>query len=118
MAYNAAVWYTCRANGVQFLREARERIGGGLEHLFDEAARRYRAAAENLRLVADTFPFFAVKPAYIEYEDRRRTAIEALTKAREAEAAGLRVLGELLAGLKALGGGGGPAGKSGGVNLA
>jgi hypothetical protein len=104
MAYNSAVWYTCRSNGVRFLEEAKGRIGGDTGPLFDEAARRYRTVAENLRVVADTFPFFAVKPAYIEYEDRRKTAIEALSGAREAEAAGLAALGNLLARLKTMGG--------------
>ncbi|MCX7022831.1 MAG: hypothetical protein NTW26_11290 [bacterium] len=104
MAYNSVAWYTCRSNGVKFLEEAKGRIGGDTGPLFDEAARHYRTAAENLRIVADTFPFFALKPAYIEYEDRRKTAIEALTRAREAEAAGLGALGELLARLKASGG--------------
>ncbi len=50
----------------------------------------------NLGYVADTFPFFALKPAYIEYADRRKNAIEALGKARAAEAKAPATLEELL----------------------
>jgi hypothetical protein len=96
MAYNSVVWYTCRANGVGFLEEAKGRIGGDVGPLFERAKRHYQVVSENLRVVADTFPFFAVKPAYIEYEDRRRIAVEALGKARQAEIEGLATLEELL----------------------
>ncbi len=96
MAYNAVVWYTCRSKGVEFLEEAKERIGGDTGPLFSRAKRHYRVVAENLRIVAETFPFFALKPAYIEYTDRRKTAIEALGKARAAEAEALATLEELL----------------------
>lgn len=71
-------------------------FGEGTGHFFDQAGRHYLVVAENLRVVADTFPFFTVKPAYIEYSDRRKTAIEALGHARAAEAKGLATLEEPL----------------------
>ncbi len=96
VAYNSAVWYTCRSKGALFLEEAKERVGGDTGPLFDRAKRHYLVVAENLCIVTDTVPFFTIKPAYIEYSDRRKTAIEALGHARAAEAEGLATLEELL----------------------
>jgi len=91
MAYNAAVWGECRRYAVQFLSEAKERIGGHVGALLDEAAAHYETIALSLEKVQETFPF---PPQGKEIEDAERcaAAIERLRKAREAEGAGLRAL--------------------------
>lgn len=98
MAYNAAVWNECRQYAVQFLKEAKERIGDeSLNPLFDEAIGHYEVVARNLKKVADAFPFHGMEPEHIKDEARRRTAIEALTAARDAEESGLKALEKLAA---------------------
>ncbi|MCK4592993.1 hypothetical protein KAU45_00735 [bacterium] len=96
MAYNAAVWSECRDFAYKFLREAAERLGGQVVALFYKAAGHYRVVSENLKKVADKFPFFTMKPEYIEDETRRRSTIEALKSARKAEASGLDLLERLV----------------------
>ena len=79
-----------------FLTEARDRIGGQLGDLFDEAMRHYEVVAENLRTVADTFPFHGLAPGHIKDEARCHTALEALRVARNAEESGLGALEKIL----------------------
>jgi len=95
-AYNAEVWGECRSFAHSFLREAAEKFGGQVVAHFYKAAGHYKAVAENLKRVADTFPFFTMKPEYMEDEKRRRTAVDALQAARKAEAAGLELLERLV----------------------
>ena len=97
MAYNAAVWSECRAFAVEFLKEAKERIGGDSASLFDEATSHYETVAEGLKTVADAFPFHGLEPEHIKDEARRRAALEALRQARTAEEAGLAVLQRIAA---------------------
>lgn len=99
MAFNAAVWSECRGYAVGFLREARERIGGETGPLFEEATSHYEVVAENLRRVADTFPFHGRKPEHIEDETRRDTALECLKAARAAEESGLGALARIVGAL-------------------
>jgi len=98
MAYNAAVWHECRHFAVEFLKEAKERLGGPAAP-FDEAISNYEVVAENLKKVAELFPFLGRQPEHIEDEGRRAEAAEALRAAREAEAAGLESLAEIRDGL-------------------
>jgi len=91
-AYNAAVWGECRGFAHAFLREAAERLGGSVSAHLYKAAGQYRAVAESLKKVADAFPFFTMKPEYMEDAARRRAAVDALRTARKAEAAGLELL--------------------------
>lgn len=91
-AYNAAVWSECRRLGVAFLKEARERLNDNLSPSFDEAISHYEVVAQNLKEVADTFPFHGQKPEHIKIEARRRTAAEALKGTRNAEESGLKAL--------------------------
>ena len=97
MAYNAAVWSECRGFAVGFLQEARDRIGGDLSELFDEALAHYQVVAESLKAVADTYPFHELEPAHIKDEIRRSKALGALREARRAEEAGLAVLERIVA---------------------
>ncbi len=96
MAYNAAVWSECRNFAVQFLREAKERLGGKLGEPFDEATRHYEAVAQELRKVSDAFPF---PPTGEEIEDvhRRKAALKCLRAARDAEGSGLAELEKIVA---------------------
>lgn len=98
MAYNAAVWAECRRFAVHFLAEARERIGGRVGALLDEAAAHYETIAQSLEKVQETFPF---PPQGEEMEDAERcaAAIELLRKGREAEKAGLGALEAILGAL-------------------
>ncbi len=94
-AYNAAVWHECRGFAVDFLKEAKERLGGPAGS-FDEAIAGYEVVTANLQKVAELFPFRERRPEHIEDEGRRAEAAEALRAAREAEAAGLEALEKLL----------------------
>jgi len=96
MAYNAAVWSECRGYAVLFLREARGRLDGRAAAAFDEAIKQYQVVAENLKMVADTFPFHGLEPEHIKDETRIRTALEALRTARGAEAEGLETLRKIV----------------------
>jgi len=92
MAYNAAVWCECRSYAVLFLQEAKERLGGQVASLFDEAIKRYQVVYENLKTATDSFPFHGLEPEHIKDQARIRTALDALRTAREAEAGGLETL--------------------------
>jgi len=97
MAYNAAVWAECRAQGLQFLREARQRLDGSMSPLLEEAIRSYSPVIESLSKLVDLFPF----PPDGEIEDRERIkkALEHLKRAREAEEKGLKSLEKIVAAL-------------------
>ena len=100
MTYNAQCYAECRKNAVEFLKEAKGRVDEKLAPLFDEAISHYGPVAENLKKVAETFPFFDRKPEHIQDESRKRTAIEALKAAKAEETKGLDVLAKIT---KALG---------------
>ena len=95
MAYNAAVWAECRTLGLQFLREARQRLDGNISPLLDEAIRSYSPVADGLNRLVDLFPF----PPDGEIEDRERIkkALEHLKRARDAEEKGLISLEKIVA---------------------
>jgi hypothetical protein len=92
MAYNAGVWNECRGFAVLFLKEAKDRLSDRWPALFDDALGYYEVVAENLKLVADTFPFHGMEPEHITDESRRALASKSLKTAREAEASGLEAL--------------------------
>ncbi|MFH0765722.1 MAG: hypothetical protein V2A61_04810 [Calditrichota bacterium] len=94
VAYNAAVWEECRRNGAAFLEEAVRRLPGKCDELFLQAAADYRAVAAALAEVKNLHPF----PPLGEELDLQTAAatIEPLIQAREAEARGLKKLGEIV----------------------
>jgi hypothetical protein len=92
MAYNAAVWKECRGYAVQFLREARDRLGGRTDGLLAEASDQYQVVFDHLTTVARLFPFQGLDPEHLDDGDRVREAAEALQSARVAEAQGLESL--------------------------
>ncbi len=100
MSYNAVVWEECRRLGAAFLLEARDRVGGGIEGLLDQALGHYREVARQLKAVVDLCPF-TPDERLLQVDDDVREAIAALKSAREAEREGL---GALTAIVDALGG--------------
>jgi hypothetical protein len=96
VAYNAAVWAECRGFAVQFLKEAKKRIGGKFGSLFDTAASNYETVAQNLKKVSDTFPFQGPNVEHVMDEASSRIAAEYLRVARNAEQAGLSALEKIL----------------------
>jgi hypothetical protein len=70
-----------------------------LTPLFDEAIARYTVVRDSLATVAKLFPFdvgdVAVMKARLAEAERRRTAVDALKSAREAERQGLKTLAKI-----------------------
>jgi hypothetical protein len=95
MAYNAAVWSECRELAVDFLKEAKDRIGGTVATLFDTAIEPYGVVAENLKKITALFPFHQRKPEHIQDRARVESALELLRAARSAEQSGLAALEKL-----------------------
>jgi len=97
-AYNAVVWSECRNLAVEFLKEAKERMGDVLKPLFDEALGHYEVVAQNLKNVSEIFPFKGpeTKGDEIKDEERCRTALEYLKNARKAEESGLGSLEKII----------------------
>jgi len=92
LGYNAALWHECRHFAVQFLQEAKERLGLAPE-AFAEALRCYEEVKRQLCLVKDICPF----PAQEGNVPDKDKAVEALTLARSSEEAGLKALEQLVA---------------------
>ena len=98
MRYNTGVWLECRKYAVGFLEEAKERLAGRADDLFDEALAHYGAVAEGLGQVAEIYPWVwqASDEDVLPVDDRSRAAVEALEAARKAEVAGLRTLDKIV----------------------
>ncbi len=87
----AASYAELRREGVAFLREARTRLPGRADGLFDEASGWYGLASERLEQLCDLHPFRN------EGNERIRSgeAAQLLREAKAAEAEGLPVLGRI-----------------------
>lgn len=97
LGYNAAVWAESRKFAVGFLQEAQQRLDAGLERLFGTAAGHYEVVARSLKTVSDTYPFDKKsEQESVAPDDRAHATMEILRQAREAEAAGLAILAELV----------------------
>ena len=93
MGYNAAVWYECRTYAVDFLGEARERLGGLVPDLFTQAINHYQQVADRLSDLSQSYPFVTeTDPQTIPVDDQCQESIRWLKEARQAEAKGLSVL--------------------------
>lgn len=96
MGYNSAVWSECRGYAVEFLGEAKKRIGKEVK-LFEEAIAHYITVSDNLKRVTEAYPFegpeFETKVAD---EYKIKESIEALKQARTAEEKGLKSLEKLV----------------------
>ncbi|MGC9523536.1 MAG: hypothetical protein ACP5HG_16880 [Anaerolineae bacterium] len=98
MRFNAGVWLECRQHAVGFLREAESRLAGLADAPLDAALLHYTAVAEGLGEVAEIYPWSwgASDEEVLPIDDRSRAAVEALRMARDAEAAGLAALDEIV----------------------
>ena len=96
--YNAAVWLECRRNAVEFLEEAKKRLAGRSDTLFDDARTRYEAVAQSLGRVAELYPWApgTSDEDVLPVDDKSRAAVEALQAAKDAEAAGLQALEKIV----------------------
>ena len=93
MGYNTSVWHECRKFAVEFLVEARERLDGVAEPLFDEAIEHYQFVAGRLGKVSKRYPFSPEgDQETIAVDDGCLETVGWLKEARGAEAAGLAVL--------------------------
>ena len=94
IAYNAQLWHECRALATRFLEEAEERIGTETTTpLFRQAWNHYNAVTSHLYAVTVLFPWEEHQlDTNVKDAARRAKAVEHLRAAKEAEAAGLRVL--------------------------
>jgi hypothetical protein len=97
MGYNAALWAECRRYAVDFLKEARDRVGNDASGLFFEAIDHYQLVSQSLEDLAQTYPFSPDAPqSAIAIDDTSKSSVEILKAAREAEAAGLEVLNKII----------------------
>jgi hypothetical protein len=94
MRYNTGVWAECRKYAVGFLEEAMQRLAGRADGPLDEAISHYGAVSENLNEVAAIYPWAnkASDEDLLPVDDKSRAAVEALQRAKAAEAAGLQAL--------------------------
>jgi len=93
--YNGAVWAECRAEAVDFLKEAKVRLAGQADLLFDEAIEHYSLVHAKLKALAELHPFVMRGSE----EDEELTSPEGAALVREAATAerkGLAVLETLL----------------------
>jgi hypothetical protein len=98
LTYNAAVWAECRRFAVEFLKELQDQLEGKHRSLSQKAMEQYAITAENLKTVAETYPFSkGLRHEPIGINERSHAAAAALKQARKAEAAALEVLVEYLA---------------------
>jgi hypothetical protein len=99
-AYNAQVWSECRNFAAPFLKEARERLKDFDSVLFDQAIVNYEKVSENLKKVAEEFPFLDTpleqKQKNINDKEKIKRSVEYLKAARDAEAEGLKALEKIV----------------------
>ena len=96
--YNAGVWQECRKHAVGFLGEAKNRLSGRADGLFDEALAQYSVVSECLGKVTEIYPWVweASDEDLLPVDEASRAAVEALQAARDAEAAGLQALDKIV----------------------
>ena len=90
--YDAAHWNACRQYAEPFLPEAGRRLDPEIRPLFDSAAGHYSDVARALRGVARLFPTMNVALT----DDLIARSVALLAEAKEAEAAGLSVIREIV----------------------
>lgn len=109
VGYHAAIWAECRTFAVDFMEEARRRLGGKCDDLFGQAIENYALVRGHLQEVSKRFPpcLAAAAPEGLTQEEaqarkgyardqrRRNEAATFVRKAKEAEAAGLRAIEQI-----------------------
>ena len=97
MGYNSVVWAECRRYAVDFLKEAQDRVGDGRGELFQEGIDHYRQVSQSLKDLSQIYPFNPGAPEQLVAVDKvSQSAVTLLKEARQAEAAGLKVLERLI----------------------
>ena len=98
MRYNTSVWLECRQLAVGFLDEAKKRLLGQSDALFDEAIVQYKAVAGSLESVSKIYPWTDESSAedMLPVDDKSAAAIEMLQQAKLAEESGLKSLEEII----------------------
>jgi len=94
--YNGAVWAECRGEAVGFLKEAKQRLAGQTDALFDEAIEHYSLVHSNLKALSELHPFA------MEDEEEELTSPEGaalVIEAAVAEREGLEGLAALVGSL-------------------
>jgi hypothetical protein len=101
MRYNTGVWLECRRNAVGFLKEAKARLTGRAEDLFDEAAAHYQVVTDHLGEVYEIYPWSdtADDEKVLPIDENSEAAVSALRAAKEAEVAGLAALAMIVGAL-------------------
>ncbi len=109
-ARTCAIYLEARQLAAAFLREANSRLDGDLDTLFDAAIAHYEKAAQSIEAAAEALPLLWRLPmtgdergraeermaANLEDNARRQRAIECVAAARDAEMAGVAVLGRII----------------------
>jgi len=97
-SYNAAQLAESRRLAVEFLEEAKGKLGRAAGVPFDDAIRRYRVVAEQLARMSQLLPHdvSAEQRAANLREPRRQEVIQCLRSAREAEVEGLKALAAIV----------------------
>ena len=96
--YNARCWGECRSHAVEFLREAKERLGGRCDGAFDEAIEHYGTVASALEKVNEMRPWHGPADGFeSKLTDPESAGI--LRGAGEAEAKALAALAKVAEGL-------------------
>jgi hypothetical protein len=99
-AYNAQCWAECRQAAAAYLEEVASKTSDpDLKPLYDDAAQAYSVIGQELRAVADLFPYgdpARMRRNYAE-ETRRKEAIKHLQAARDAETQALAIVEQIVA---------------------
>jgi RNA polymerase sigma-70 factor (ECF subfamily) len=93
--YNAEVWAECRGEAVNFLREAKGRLPGKAEALFDEAIARYSVVHSRLKALVDMYSFVLLDQLAPEERVKSSEGAALLREAGAAERQGLSALGRI-----------------------
>ncbi len=91
--YNAACWAECREQAVAFLEEAKQRLSGKADVLFDEALEHYSVVRDKLKAVSELHPF---RHESADEKVQSPEAAALVSEARDAEERGLAVLEQLV----------------------
>ena len=97
---DARTWLELRRLAVQFLEEAKSRIGtADTAALFDDAHSHYQDVSQNLQPVAHRFRFETISEHHQQLADKsvRDEVVGQLKAAKAAESAALKVLEKIVA---------------------
>jgi len=94
--YNAAVWAECRGEAVAFLREAKERLAGRADALFDEANEAYSVVHTIRKALSEMYPFVMPESDQDLGELQSPEGAALVREAAAAERQGLEVLRHLI----------------------